>query len=137
MTDTDTRGERLDPLPWLALRRQRQGYDRLYVHAGTGEPLGWYDLGSGDAHAIDPALRTPLLLFVREWMDSDEGRAAGTLPPPHDPVAHVELPRTPRPLGAAPERTPPRGASTSPERQAHGAPHSWLHPHRPHRDGGR
>ncbi len=71
--------------PWRAARWCRQGYDRLYVHAANGASIGWYDLGSGDLHAIEPPHTEALTRFVVAWLDSAEARALGPLPAPHPP----------------------------------------------------
>nr|NLI49873.1 hypothetical protein [Propionibacterium sp.] len=75
--------------PWRAARWRRQGYDRLYVHADSGISIGWYDLDTGDLHAVEPSFIEPLTAFVRHWLDSEEARAIGPLPPPHAPATHV------------------------------------------------
>jgi hypothetical protein len=74
----------LDPWPSHAERWRRNLYDRLYVRASNGTPIGWYDLTTGDTHAVEPWLRMRLLTFMFRWLSGAEAKAIGDLPLPHD-----------------------------------------------------
>lgn len=68
-----------DSQDWRAERWQRQSYDRLYVRTADGTPIGWYDLHSGDVHALDLDRCVALLEFVRDW--AEEMRRSGCILP--------------------------------------------------------
>lgn len=102
MDDGTPREPALDLSHWRATRWRRAGYDRLYVHAASGVSVGWYDLGTGDLHAVEPPLTEALTAFVLRWLDSEEARAIGPLPAPHPPTGRAPLrprhaPHPPRP----------------------------------------
>jgi len=103
---------------WRATLARRQAYHRLYVHTPEGVPIGWYDLESGDVHAIDAEQQDALARFVSAWIASPDAAGLSALPSPHAPTARVEV-RRPAPLleprapDAAPQ-APPASPVTPP-----------------------
>ena len=56
------------PEGWHVERWQRHRYDRLYVRDADGSPVGSFDLTSGEAHAVDPALEDPVHRMIDDWL---------------------------------------------------------------------
>lgn len=47
------------------------GSDRLYIRSVAGADLGWWDLTTGEGHALDPQLAPELAHTVRDWQDAN------------------------------------------------------------------
>ena len=70
------------PRPWRVERWQRHHYDRVYVRSSDGIPVGWFDLLSGDVHAVDPTQQADLIEFLEDWRQGADATAMGEVPRP-------------------------------------------------------
>ena len=68
------------PGDWRGERWRRLQYDRLYVRSSDGVPIGWFDLVSGDVHAVEPSLQHTLLAFLNDWVTGPEAARISPLP---------------------------------------------------------
>jgi hypothetical protein len=47
------------------------GHDRLYVRTVAGAELGWWNLTTGEGHALDPQRTPELKRIVRDWLQAN------------------------------------------------------------------
>src|SRR5674476_898954 len=47
------------------------GHDRLYVRTVAGAELGWWNLTTGEGHALDPRRTPELKRIVRDWLQAN------------------------------------------------------------------
>jgi hypothetical protein len=90
------------PEPNTSVTRWRNfGHDRLYVRSLGGADLGWWDLSTGEGHALDPQLAHELEDIVSDWQRSHNQGA------PARPVLRQVTPLEadePQPAPSAPRR---------------------------------
>ena len=55
------------------------GHDRLYVRTASGADLGWWNLATGEGHALDPQQAPELKRIVRDWL---QNQGVGAQPRP-------------------------------------------------------
>jgi hypothetical protein len=57
------------PASYGSVTRWRNfGHDRLYVRSLAGADLGWWNVATGESHALDPQQAPELELIARDWL---------------------------------------------------------------------
>lgn len=115
--------------PWHAERWTRHHYDRLYIRSENGTPVGWFDLATGEVHAVEPILHERLVTFIEAWRVGPEAAQIPNLPTPLttsrvERPTRAHRPESPdsHPAAGREEAAPPEG----PEKSTRPKPASLL-----------